>query len=343
METEEKIGFDKIEGLGNREDYPSLENPEFLRSGLDYKVFLLEDVEGKKWVYKEPNNLDLGGNLKSPEEIARLTSPEGIFEAIEEEKILKEIYGERYFLENHYTYGKNMSGEDSLLLFQEFVDGKTLDRLIGEGREYVSLEELVYKNREQFMDLWSSSIKAFQEFDIPIDVHEGNFIMDSNTGNIYLLDWGRPSFELRRFQESSETLSEDDDERVSGIFKRIKKMDEIERYLNLTEEEKNLIYDKHGISEEKIKENIKELEDVNQKREEAKIEKKRQEITDFLTPLLDDNKNIDGKKIIEETGRFIEENGTTEIPEMTKKTIERLSTMGDKVGNIEYWISLILE
>ncbi len=338
MDIENDVGSELIDGLEDREDFPSLENPEFFRSGLDYKVFLLEDGEGKKWVYKEPNDRDLGGNTKSQEEIAKLTSPEEISQAIEEQKILKGIYGE-HLLENHYTYGKNIAGEDSILLFQEFIDGKTLKELVKEG---ASLEEIVSANREKFLDLWGSSLRAFQEFGIPIDIHDGNFVMDSKTGNIYLLDWGRSNLERDRFQRSSKVLSENDEERVSGVFKRIEKMAEIEKYLNLTEEEKYRIYDKHGVSEEKIKENIKGLEDVNQKREEAKIEKRRQEITDFLSPLFVDNE-ITGKNIVGATERFIRENNITEIPPKTQEIIDRISNLADTAGDIYYWTNLILE
>lgn len=340
MDIEKNIGPELIEGLEDRKNFPSLENSEFLVSGLDYKVFVLEDDSGKKWVYKEPSDVDLGDNPKTQEEIAKLTSPEGISQAMEEQKILKEIFGDRYFLENHYTYGKNISGEESILLFQEFVDGKTLKELVKEG---ASLEELVSANREQFLDLWGSSLKAFQEFGIPIDIHDGNFIMDSKTGNIYLLDWGRPNLERDRFQRSSEVLSESDEERVAGVFKRIEKMAEIEKYLNLTEEEKKQTYDRHGISGEILKDRFEWISSIRNEREEAKVEKKRKEINDFLMPLFGDGPEITGNVILEAIRRFLEEHNIAEIPEETQGTIERLSALGSKSGDMEHWVNLLVE
>ena len=295
---------------------------------------------GPNWVIKEVNSLDLMGNPKKSEAIERARDPQSISEKVKEQSRLEEIFSEEYFLKSHYVLGKNPQGKEEYMLVQKFIKGKTIDELIsGDTREYASLGDLVLKNREQFKKIIWATKKAFLEFGAPLDFHTKNFMRNDITGKFVLIDSGEPSQDNKLFS-NSETSINLPQEMVEGLFKRVNRINEIEEYLKLSEEERIKLDEEYNVSKEKIDEKIKQMQENLKERESARREKRKHDVENFLDTVFKGRGKVTGNEIVTEAIRIM---GNDKIPDETQQIMDKLALIGESEGDKDYWLEQIIQ
>ncbi len=317
-------------------DFPFSELPDEEVLGTGYESIIRK--LGPNWVYKEVNPLDFRGNPKSPENIEKARSKETVLKNIEEQKILENIFGGDHFEKSYYVYGENPQGEKEYMLVQRYIPGKNIEELTkGDNKKYESLEQLVTEFREQFKDIVWAAKRAFLEFGVPPDISLENFMKNDSNGNIILMDYGTPARDYEQFAntESSVKMPE---ERVEGFFKRVNRINELESYLKLSDDERDFLDKKYDVSSDIVAEKTEQLIKFEENRQAAKIEKRKQEVAAFLDIAFEDNDTITGKEI---SDKALQEMADREIPKQTQQVLDKLIEQKEINGNKDYWLEQI--
>lgn len=297
-------------------------------SGYESEVFMI----GDDMVMKKVNLVNAKGEERSLEMIKYLRSPERIKEMIHTQKILLDIFGEEHFEKTEFIYANDPDGNEGFLLFQKFIPGKVLSELI--GTEYKDSKEMVEKNRDQFKDIVWGLKKAFIVFGVPIDFHPGNLIQNKNTGEIKVIDTGIPSDEYTVV--SSDKIINRTINTFEIAYRRLERINRYERFLNLSDEEKDTLNQKYKITDADYESRIQNLD-------EFKIKKGLEiNVVDPVDQLLDTifgmKEKVSGQEIFDYALKILGNNQPTDSQKNILGELQKQSTF---LGDRSYWKNII--
>jgi hypothetical protein len=288
---------------------------------------------GPDWVIKEVNPNSSTDKPRSQEMLDFLRNPDRVKKMQSDQNKLEGIFGVSHFARSHFVYGKDQNDKEGYMLVQKFIPGKILGDLI--GTDYVNTQEMILKNRDQFMDIIWGIKKSFVEFGVPLDFHPGNVMKNDTTGNLVIMDAGFPSEEYDVIKDDIVT------ERTQNAFKnsyeRLERISRYEELLQLTLEEKEKLDKKYNINDENYK---KRIQDIDQSRIDKGIEMDIESngVDILLNNIFGDRQEVTGQELYEYALKVL---GATPPTESQKKILEEIIKQGTFLGNKIHWKQLI--
>jgi hypothetical protein len=288
---------------------------------------------GPDWVIKEANPFNLQGKERSQEMLDFLREPERVKEMTETQVKLEEIFGKEHFARSFFVYGRDQNGKEGYMLVQRLIQGRTLADLI--GTEYTDTQDMISKNREQFMDIVWGLKKSFIEFGVPLDFHPGNLMRDEKSGNIVITDTGIPIEEYRILTDVEIT------KRTANILEnaygRMEKISWYEELLQLTDEEKKSLNEKYSITDELLEQKVRNIDGI---RTEKGIDISNGETPadKLLDSIFGSRKEVTGREIYDYAIQVL---GSNQPTESQKAVLDELDKQGNIQGDRDHWRRII--
>lgn len=280
---------------------------------------------GKDWVIKEVNPTDEQGEPLRQEYLDWARSPERSHRFTEEQRKLEEIFGLEHFARSYFVLGEDEEGNKGYIIIQRRVDGRTAESLIGDV--YKTKRELVFQNRDEFMEIVWGAKKAFIEFGVPPDLHLGNLVREDKTGRMVMVDPGSPREEHIIVFGISTPRTQD---AIGFAYRRLEQLSRLEGYLRLSAQERHGLDTEYGIAHEQYVESFKKLEGVRESmgvsREQIEEFIRSRSLEAFLEYIVGEDKKVNATAIV----RYVNEKaGENTIPEKTQKLLAGLAELPD--------------
>ncbi|MBI2414532.1 hypothetical protein HYV31_01640 [candidate division WWE3 bacterium] len=290
-------------------------------------------ILGHDWVLKEVNPNTSTGEPRSQEMLDFLRNPDRVKKMQSDQNKLETIFGKEHFARSYFVLGKDQHDKEGYMLVQKFIPGKVLGELI--GTEYVNTQEMVSKNREQFMDIVWGVKKSFIEFGVPLDFHPGNVIRSDTTGNLIIMDAGFPSEEDEVIKIHLVTKRTQD--AFKNSYERLERISRYEKFLQLTPEEKDILDKKYNITDLDYQ---KRLQDIDKSRLAKGIELDVEEgpVDKLLNNIFGERQEVTGQELYEYALKVL---GATPQTEAQKKILEEIKNQGSFFGDRLHWKQII--
>lgn len=288
---------------------------------------------GPNVVLKEVNHFDSQGNQRSQEKITSLRSVDRVEEMTLSQARLEEIFGTEHFARASFIYSKDQNGKEGYVLVQRLINGETLANLI--GTEYSNTQEMILKNREQFMDIVWGLKKSFIEFGVPIDFHPGNLIREDETGNLVIMDTGIPSEVYRVITDEGAT--ERAATALEHVYKRMERIQKYENFLHLSAEEKRYLNEKYQITDDEYKDSISNIDRIRQENG-IEIEVESDPVGNFLNSIFGERQEVSGREIHDYALQIL---GPKQPTQSQESILKKLNGMSSVTGDRGFWRKLI--
>ena len=257
--------------LSNTESYPFTEEPG-KEIGHGFESIVKEF--GPDWVVKEFNPVKPDGTAKDERAYGWKQSKTNIKELQETQKILSQdiIYGDK-LIPTYWVLGSDVDGKEKYFTVQKRFQGETLQNIIRNGDESVSYSERFinyFKEnielRSQMMDLVWGSKRALVEMKVFDDFHADNIAVTvENNGEKKL-----KIFDIQNMLLTQNLLYNDPycsletKKRILyNTEKHASRLEKYERWLGVTEEERNRLDAKYGIDQNKYQEEVNNLQEMH--------------------------------------------------------------------------------
>ncbi len=238
------------------------------------------EENGKRYVVKEVNPIDKDLleegiiEVKDQDRLEYLKSAQALKSLNEQYQELKEIFGDSLvdtvFVRGH----ERLTGNPTNYIIQREILGQTL-REAGSGLSKPQREEFVLKHRDELINIVYRAKRATVRFRVPIDTNQANFIIEDETGHIYLVDPGTPRSLRRRLEENVTKKLENSTRPVrpaalkgaNNIVRRYTVLDRLEQELKLSEDERHTLDIKYGLDRARynaLKEEVTSWEQILQ-------------------------------------------------------------------------------
>lgn len=192
-----------------------------LRRGNDFIVFEL----GPDLVAKRPNF-----ERSSPRVRHEISSPEYYTELTEDNKKIKEIFGDNF---EESTFYPASESRNFVVVQKRFKE----EQFLHEELESENEASFISQHREDFINLVFGAKKAIAIFGYPVDLQPGNLVLDNN--KVIFIEADCPSYRAKKFWESKGFAEK--------VQRDLDRLDSWEQALNLSDEERKKFNSDFGI------------------------------------------------------------------------------------------------